>query len=130
MCNVLDDWKVKMLDVFRDNKDKTHGRLWEIVISRREGKTTLLKAIGKEYDSYQVYCCTTSTRTREILGFDYFDLINTPVSSTTLLLIDDYDECNEDWELKEKKVLEAGGLVVRTKSSKTKETRCIKIIFH
>lgn len=128
MCNVLDDWKVKILDVFRDNKYKTHSMLWEIAVPRREGKTTLLKAIGKEYDSYQVYCCTTSTRARESLGFDYFDLINTSVSSNTLLLIDDYDECNEDWELKEKKVLEGGGLVVRTRSSKTEGERYIKII--
>lgn len=129
MCNVLDDWKVKMLDVFRDNKDKTHSRLWEIVIPRREGKTTLLKAIGKEYDSYQVYSCTTSERNHHLFGFADFDAKNTPVSSTTLLLVDDYDHCDDLWEYMQNKVLEAGGLVIRTKSSKTEGKKCIKIIF-
>jgi hypothetical protein len=99
-----------VLHVFHDS------RLLEIVMPRRQGKTTLLKAIGKEYNSYQVYACTPSTRASINLGFVEFDLINTPVPPNTLLLIDDYDFCNEDWKLKEKKVLEAGGLVVKTRS--------------
>lgn len=123
------DWKIKMLKTFMYNKDLPTYRCWEMVIPRREGKTTLLKAIAKECESYDTYSCTTSERTHQTLGFPAFDVENTPVSSNTLLLIDDYDHCIEGWEAMQTKVLEAGGLVIRTKSSKSnQEKRCIKII--
>lgn len=124
------DWKIKMLQTFMDNKDRSTNRCWEMVIPRREGKTTLLKAIAKECESYDTYSCTTSERNHQTLGFPAFDVDNTHVSSNTLLFIDDYDHCSQEWEVMQTKVLEAGGLVIRTKSSKneTKEKRCIKII--
>jgi hypothetical protein len=128
MSDILDDWKLGMLDTFICSRNP-HIRLWEIVIPRREGKTTLLKAIAKQLDSYQVYSCTTSERNYQLQGFVGFDLENTPVSFNTLLLIDDYDHCDGKWEAMQNKVLEAGGLVVRTKSSKKLEKRCIKMIF-
>lgn len=123
-------WWLRVSQTFTHNKGQNYANLWEIVVPRREGKTALLTAIGREYGSlYDVYVCTISERNQLTLGFPAFDVENTPVSSNTLLLIDDFDHCAEGWETKQKKVLEAGGLVVRTKSSKSnQEKRCIKII--
>lgn len=100
-------------------------RLWEMIIPRREGKTKGLREIAHKFN-YDVYSISTSSRAYTNLGVPRFDLQNTPISCNTLLLIDDYNHCDEKWKDAQRKVLDGGGMVVRTKSNE-KET-CIKSI--
>lgn len=100
-------------------------RLWEMIIPRREGKTRNLREIANKYN-YEVYSISTSSRAYTNLGVPRFDLQNTLISCNTLLLIDDYDYCDEKWKDAQKKVLDGGGMVVRTKSNE--QETCIRSI--